>query len=45
MAYSMSPISLISRGMNSLEAETEYVRVVQKMEGYGDEYYPVKVSD
>ena len=31
--------------MTSEEAELEFVIIAQKLDGYGDEYYPAKVSD
>lgn len=32
------------RGMTREEAELEFVIITQKMDGFGDEYYPAKVS-
>lgn len=32
------------RGMTREEAELEFVIISQKMDGFGDEYYPAKVS-
>jgi len=31
------------RGLTSEEAQLEYILITQKLEGYGDEYYPAKV--
>ena len=31
-------------GMTREEAELEFVIITQKMDGFGDEYYPAKVS-
>lgn len=32
------------RGLTREEAQLEYILIAQQLEGYGDEYYPAKVS-
>ena len=44
LCYICSYLIYYFRGLTSEEAQLEYVIITQKMEGYGDEYYPAKVT-